>query len=123
MKPVGRFLPPRMTPTRSAVDVEEGAQPRHPLIQQLLPMHQDQRVGVSLGYQPAGDDGLAEGRRGCEHAGVVRHQGIHGRLLFLGERTEKARPEGRAAISLVTQFGSDTIGNEKVDSSIDTAPR
>ena len=110
-------------PNTICLDVEEGAQPRHPLIQQLLPMHQDQRIGVSLGYQSASDDGLAECRRGCEHASVVRHQGIHGRLLLLGERTEKARPEGSTTISLVTQFGMDTIGNQKIDSSIDTAPR
>ena len=123
MKPVGRFRPPRMTPIRVRVDVEESAQPRYPLIQQLLPVHQDQRVRVSLGYQPAGDHGLAEGRCGCEHAGVVRHQGIRGCLLFRGERSEKARPKGVPLNRSSRSSARIPLAAEEVESSIETASR
>lgn len=93
------------------------------MIQQLLPVHQDQRVGVSLGYEPACDHGLAEGRCGCEHAGVIRHQGIRGCLLFGSEGPKKPCPKRYATTPLVTQLGPNTVGHEEVESSIDTAPR
>jgi hypothetical protein len=67
-----RPLPPAATDSNaSCIDVEKNAQPRYPLIQQLLPMHQNQRARVSLGNESACDYSLTEGGRGCEHTGVV----------------------------------------------------
>ena len=94
----------------SGVDIEKGAQPLYPLIQQLLPVHQNQRVRVSLGYEPACDHGLTEGGRGREHSGVVRHESIRGFLLLRGECSKKARSKSYATNPLVQQFSVDTAG-------------
>jgi hypothetical protein len=48
------------------------------LIQKLLAVHEDQRVGTALGYQLAGNNGLAEGRCGRKYTSVMGHQGISG---------------------------------------------
>ena len=93
-----RSLPPAANDSNaSCIDVEKDTQPRYPLIQQLLPMHQNQRARVSLGYEPACDHGLAERGRGCEHTGVVRHESIRGIPLLRSERSKKARSKGHAA--------------------------
>ena len=43
-----RPLPsPANDPNASRIDIEKRAQPRYPLIQQLLPVHQNQRVRIS----------------------------------------------------------------------------
>jgi hypothetical protein len=43
---------------------EECCQAFDPLVQELAPMHEHQRVDAALGDQPGSDDGLAERRRG-----------------------------------------------------------
>ena len=72
------------------IDVEECAQSRHPLIEQLLTVHQNQGIRISLGYQVAGDHGFAECRGGRKHSSIVRQQGMRGSFLVGGERSKKA---------------------------------
>ena len=71
----------------------------------------------------AGDHGLPEGSRGCEHASVVRHQGVGGCLLFRGERSEKARPYGRAILAFVAKLGPDAVDSEQVEQQHRNTPR
>ena len=66
-----------LSPAADAADglrgqVEERREPLDPLVQQLPAMDEHQRVDAAAGDQPGGDHGLAERRRGGQHAGVVR---------------------------------------------------
>ena len=85
----------------SSIDIKKDAQPRDPLIQQLLPVHQNQRARVSLDNEPACDHGLTEGGGGCKDTGVMRPESICGFLLLRGECSKKARSEVFAAKPLV----------------------
>ena len=80
--PVGLRFPPPIRPIRLRGSTEKRRQALHPLIEQLLSMHEHQRVDAALGDQPRGDDRLAEGGRGGQHTGVVRQQRVRGGLLF-----------------------------------------
>ena len=74
---------------------EERREPLDPLVEQLPPMHEHERVDAALGDEPGGDDGLAERGRGGQHAGLVRQHRVCRRLLLGPELALKAsRPEG-----------------------------
>ena len=48
--------------------IEKCGQPLDPLLEQLAPMHQDQRIDAPLRDQPCGDDGFSErSGRGQDH--------------------------------------------------------
>ena len=60
------------SPNRGRWHVQERRQPFDPLIEQLPPMNEHERVDATLGDQPGGDDGLAEGGGRGQHTGVMR---------------------------------------------------
>jgi hypothetical protein len=61
---------------------QEGREPLDPLIEQLAPVHEDQRVHATLGNQPRGDDGLAQCGRCREHTGILRQHRVCSGSLF-----------------------------------------
>ena len=75
------------TPTADPTDrlrrqAKERRESFNPLIEQLTPVHEDQRVHAALGNQPRGDDGLAKRGRCGEDADIVRqHRVCRGPLL------------------------------------------
>src|SRR4051794_27605412 len=48
--------------------IQKGRQPLHPLIEQLPPMNEDQRVDAALRDEPCSDHSFPECGRGGQHA-------------------------------------------------------
>ena len=87
--------------------VEKGGQPFDPLFQQLPAVHQNQRVDARRGDEPGRHHGLAKGRGGRQHAGVVRRQRIGRHLLLRAQltverRTSSGVPPKRSSRSLAS---------------------
>ena len=78
--PVGLVLPAADAADRLRWQVEKRRQPLDPLVEQLPPMDEHERVDAALGDEPGGDDRLAERRRRGQHAGVVRQHRFRGGL-------------------------------------------
>ena len=76
ISPVGRLRPPPIRPIDFAGTPRNVDEPLDPLVEQLPPMHEHERVDAALGDQPGGDDRLAERRRGGQHAGLVRQHRV-----------------------------------------------
>ena len=71
-------------------EVEKRRQTLDPLVQELAPMHEHQRIDAALGDQPGSDDRLAERRRGGQDTSVVlQHRLGRELLLWLGARLER----------------------------------
>jgi hypothetical protein len=85
------FLAPADNPDAIRADFKERAQPRQPLIQQLLPMDQDQGIHFAFRNEFDRDHGFSERRRSGKHTRIVSNQGIDSGLLFLGEPPEELR--------------------------------
>ena len=63
--------------------VEELGQAFDPLVQELPPMHEDERVDAAQGDQPGSDDCLAERRRGGQDTSfVLQHRVGRAHLLW-----------------------------------------
>jgi hypothetical protein len=87
----GRLLPRAMDDADvGGHDVEKGAEPRHPLVEQLAAVHQHQRVRAALGDHQGRHDGFAEGGGRGEHAIVVPEEVRHGSILFGRQRAQEA---------------------------------
>ena len=80
--PVGRLRPPPIRPIDFAGTSRNVDEPLDPLVEQLTPMDEHERVDAALCDEPGGDHGLAERRRGGQHAGLVRQHRV-GRGLLL----------------------------------------
>ena len=88
----GRLAPAAADATdRLRRESEERRQPLDPLVEQLPPMHEHQRIDAALGDEPGRDDCLAERRRGGQHAGVVRQHRLCRELLLWPELALKGR--------------------------------
>ena len=82
MSPVGSGAPATDTTNRFRRQTEECRESLDPLIEQLAPVHENQRVHAALGNQPRGDDGLAKRRRRGENTGIVRQHRVSSSLLL-----------------------------------------
>ena len=89
--PVGRFRPPPIRPIDFAGTPRNVDESLDPLVEQLTPMHEHERVDAALGDQPGGDHRLAERRRGGQHAGLVRQHRVCRGLLLGPELAVKGR--------------------------------
>ena len=79
----GRSVAPAADPAdRFRRDIEKRRQTLDPLVQELAPMDEHQRIDAALGDQPGSDDGLAERRRGGQDARFVLQHRL-GRELLL----------------------------------------
>ncbi len=69
----GRAVSPAADSTdRFRRHIEERREPLDPLVEQLPPMHEHERVDAALRDEPRGDDRLAKRRRGGQYASLVR---------------------------------------------------
>jgi hypothetical protein len=75
-------------------DIEEGLETRHPLIEELPAMDEDQCVPIPRRDHFRGNDGLAACRGRCEHPRFMREKGRGSFILFRRQLTEKLCPEG-----------------------------
>ena len=85
-------------------EVEKRRQTLDPLVQELAPMHEHQRIDAALGDQPGSDDCLAECRRGGQHTSFVLQHRL-GRELLLG--SELALKGGMQWLSAETLVADD----------------
>src|SRR5215468_3168743 len=68
-----------------SVDRQEGLQPLAPLVDQLPPMHEHERVEAACCDHACADHGFTESCRGSEHAEVVRLECSDGCCLHVVE--------------------------------------
>ena len=94
------------TTDRLRRQAEERRESLDPLIEQLAPMDEDQRVHAALGDQPRGDDGLAKRRRRGEHAGVVRQHRVCSGLLLASQLAAKRDLERAPVVAFVADDGA-----------------
>ena len=72
-------------PHAGIVDGQEGLQPLTPLVDQLPPMHEHERIKAACCDDAGADDGLTECCRGGEHAKVMRFECSDGCCLQVVE--------------------------------------
>ena len=78
-------------------EVQKRRQTLDPLVQELAPMHEHQRIDAALGDQPGSDDRLAERRRGGQDTSLVLQHRLGGELL-LRQRDEIAESSLRQRV-------------------------
>ena len=83
-------------------EVEKRRQTLDPLVQELAPMHEHQRIDAALGDQPGRDDGLAERRRGGQDTSVVLQHRLGRELLLCSKLALKGGLQRLPAETLVT---------------------
>ena len=83
-------------------EVEKRRQPFDPLVQELAPMHEHQRIDAALGDQPGSDDCLAERRRGGQDTSVVLQHRLGRELLLWSQLALKGGLQRLPAETLVT---------------------
>src|SRR5436309_2771645 len=92
-------------------EVEKRRQTLDPLVQELAPMHEHQRIDAALGDQPGSHDCLAERRRGGQDTSVMLQHRLRRELLFCAQLALKAGTQRVTAETLVT----DDRANIQVD--------
>ena len=93
--------PPPIRPIDFAGTFRNVGETLDPLIQELPPMHEHQRIHAALGDQPGRDDGLAERRRGGQDAGVVLQHRLGRERLLCSELALKGGVQRVSAETLV----------------------
>ena len=92
-------------------EVEKRRQTLDPLVQELAPMHEHQRIDAALGDQPGSDDCLAERRRGGQDTSFVLQHRLGRELLLCSKLALKGGLQRLSAETLVT----DDRANIQVD--------
>jgi hypothetical protein len=100
-----------MPANRLRREVEKRRQTLDPLVQELAPMHEHQRIDAALGDQPGSDDCLAERRRGGQDTSVVLQHRLGREFLLCSELALKGGLQRVSAETLVT----DDRANIQVD--------
>jgi hypothetical protein len=85
------------------VDVKKRTQTLNPLIEQLPPVHQHERVHAALGDQRGRNNGFPECRRRRQHSGIVSSYGVCGCLLLRAERSLKDEIQRFAVVTLILE--------------------
>ena len=119
ISPVGLLSAAANAADRLGREVEKRRQTLDPLVQQLAPMHEHQRIDAALGDQPGGDDCLAERRRGGQDASVVLQHRVRREPLLWSELALKGRLQRMSTETLVT----DDRSNIQVDQYVHERPR
>ena len=70
-RPVGLRLPATDLADRLRVEAEEHPELGHPLVEERLPMDEDEGAPPTCGHEVGADDRLPDARRRHEDAGVV----------------------------------------------------
>src|SRR6266545_4811458 len=99
------------TADRRRGKIEECCQAFDPLIQELAPMHEHQRIDAALGDQPGCDNCFAERRRGGQDTGFVLQHRLRRELLLRSELALKGGMQRMSAETLVP----DNRANIQVD--------
>ena len=102
-----------LSPAAQATDllwgnVEKLRQALHPLLEQLLAMHEDEGVDAAVSDHPCREDSFSEGGSGGEDASVVRQHGFSGQLLIFTQSALEREIDCLAFKSFVPQEEFDT---------------
>ena len=98
-------------------DIQKGLKARHPLIEKLPAMHQNQGVPVPRRDYVRRDDGLAESRCRREHPGIVHQKLRGGVLLFSRQLTQKACTNRLSRLAFIALIGGNAQAIEKTQQS------
>ena len=88
-------------------EVEERGQALDPLVEQLTPVHEHERIHAALCDEPGGDHRLAKRRRGSQHTGVVRQHRVCRCLLPRPQLALKGHLERATGVSLIAKGRTD----------------
>src|SRR5580658_11255999 len=86
-----------------------------PLLQQLLSMHQHQRVDSSVGDECRGDHGFAEGGGRRQNTTVVPRQCIKCASLVIPKGTQKATVEFRAGLPQILYVNLNAVRSQQFE--------
>jgi hypothetical protein len=98
---VGLALPTSDSTHRFGFNSKKQGKLSHPLIEQRLAMHQDERAPGSLSYQVGPDNRLPDTGRSDEYTDIVSEECVYRALLHLGQLTVEASVNWVAGDSLV----------------------
>src|SRR5262249_11680511 len=116
-------LPATNDANAGVVDGQEGLQPLAPLVDQLAPMHEHERVEAACCDHVGADHGFAESCRGGEHAEVVRLECSDGCGLHIVELAPEGNVEGSAALALVGEVRFRAVDLYELHRLVETAAR
>jgi hypothetical protein len=119
----GRPLPATDLPNRLRRRPEEQRELRHPLIEQRLTMHQDERASVTCRSEVGADDRLPHAGWGDEHAEVMCEQRFRCLLLDFGQMPVEARLQRFTEEALVVEPEANSVLGEQVAQVADAASR
>jgi len=102
-------------------DVQEGVEPRDPLVEQLAVMDQYQGVPVARRDQLRRDDGLAKRRGRGEHAGVALEEMCGRHVLLRHQLAQESRPDERPLLALIAHARGDIEIGEEAQHIVETA--
>ena len=105
------------------VDRQEGLQPLAPLVDQLPPMHEHERVEAACCDHAGADHGFTESCRGGEHAEIVRLECSDGCCLHVVDLAQEGNVEGSAVLALVGELRFRAAGLDELNHLVETAAR
>jgi len=89
--------------------IQKCREPLAPLVKQLAAVNENQRIDLSRGNQPGGNDCLAEGGRRAQDAVAMCKHCIASGLLIRTKLAVKCHVNRLAGESLVVQFDFDVV--------------
>jgi hypothetical protein len=98
---VGSIAPSADLADAGRRQVQKRRQPLHPLIEQLPPVDEHQRVDAPLCDEPCGDDSFSEGGGRGQHARLVREHRLRRDPLFRPELPSERRAQRHALKTLI----------------------
>ena len=122
-RPVGVRFPPPIWPIAFGSEPEEQRELRHPLIEQRLAMHEDERAPATRRGEVGADDRLPHARRSDEHTEVMCKQGLRRLLLDGGQMPVEARLQRVTGDALVVEPEPNSVLGEQVPQVADAASR
>jgi hypothetical protein len=103
--------------------IEERRQPLDPLIEQLTPMNEHERVHPALSNEPRSDDGLAKCCGGRQDTGLVAQHGVRCGLLLVPKLTLKLHIQATAVAAFVANGYANAKVGKHLANVIQTATR
>src|ERR1700730_8544370 len=104
-------------------DVQKGLEARHPLVEELPAMDEDQRVPIPHRDHFRSDDGLAESCGRCKHPDLVLEKPGCSLILLGRQLSKEPRDKRYSLLAFVAQLDGNAGIAEKVQDVIKTSPR
>lgn len=98
-------LPATYLPDLLDRQFEKHRQALPPLIEELLPMYQDEGGHISLGNEPSCEHRLAERCGGTDHTVIMDDHRLSGFCLMLPKGPTKLDIDGRSGVALISNCG------------------